>query len=316
MFIEAYLMGMTNAVKAKNDLERLRFMPQKVEGGDLINFEGQTLVGHLTINDVVIFDADRVVKATRCTSALQRDYFEALDKVMPLFKDGSKGVEEKNDAPKEVYGADIYDAVEAGDKKALRKVLKQYKRTKWSALDEDVVDDAIFDIIDCIGGDDLDDAIEIVTELIGEDICEVETTKDEPKATTANSTYVPANEDEADLLLDLEDAVKDEDWDDVELLLKTLPKDHPRYAEFDAHLNEPTTGTDAKDEAPVGDDELTTEEIISEICDDIDVAITNKEDTKELLAELATEAGEDSEEYKEYSTKCNPPKERTRRRRG
>lgn len=322
MFVHAYLKGLTHMVQSKADLERLRFMPQKIENGNLINFEGQVLVGGLDIKDTIIADFDRFATAKRYTVPLANDYFTALESVMSLFvnKVGSEKDSETETSFEEPYGADIYDAVAAGDKKALRKVLKQYKRTKWSALDEDDVEDAIDDIVDCIGENDaVPAAKEIVNNLIGDDICEVAKPNDKEKPIQKDPAVsvqeTPADEDEAELLQDLADAVKDEDWDDVEMLLNELGKDHPRYVEFEKHLK-----PEAKEDTKPSDDNDNDndDDIVDEILDDLEDAL-KKGDTsnqKEFLAELAKEIGEDDDLYKEYDVKVNPPKqERSRRSR-
>ena len=307
MFVKAFLNGSRQMVEASSDLERLQFMPQKIEGGNVIDFTGRTLFKGLDINDTEIFDASRVNDAKRITAALKRDYFIGLDKVMHLFNDGSSASDLDEGTPAEEYGADIYDAIANGDKKGLRTVLKEYKKVKWAALNEDDVEDAIYDLNDCIVGKDVDSAKEIVTELIGEDICEVKET--EVKETT-ESTHTPANEDEAELIVDLEEALADKDYEDVEMLLKELGEKHPRYSEFASRV------PGNEDEAPADDSQEYA--VITEICEDIDASIKEGDiaDAKKFLEELATEAGKDSDVYKEYEAKVNPPKTTRRKRRG
>lgn len=315
MFEKAFLTGYENMVKSKSDLDRLKCMPQKVEGGVLIDFSGKKLIGGLDVKDMTVCDADRVNEAKRFTPTLSKEYFEGFNKLMSLL--GGSDTDEEDVAVREVYGADIYDAVAAGDKKALREILKEYKKTKWSALDEDDVEDAIDDIKDCLADKDVDGAKEIVNDLIGCDICEDEVsdkgeTLDVPTSNDKepDPTYTPANEDEAELLMDLEEALADEDYEDVEMLLKELGTDHPRYAEFEAKL--PGKGTAADDTNDSDDEE---DDVIGEICEDIDAALEDGDTAKakDFLEELGEEAGTDSDEYKEYEVKVNPPKERTRR---
>lgn len=316
MFIEAYLKGLTNMVESKSDLERLRFMPQKIEGGIVTDFKGNVIFKDLDINDIIIFDADRVNDTKRFTAALSRDYFQGLDKVMPLFSRSSTNT----DTPTEVeavveYGTDIYDAVATGDKKGLRAILRVYKNTKWSGLNEDAIEDAVYDLNDCADDKDVKGAKEIVLDLIGDDICEVEDTKTDDEIDDAGAcikkptTHAePANEDEAELLQDLDEAIADKDWDDVEMLLKELGDKHPRYNDLAANLP-------GGDKAEVA--EPAEGNVVDEICEDIDAALKEKDidDAKKYLAELADEAGEASDVYKEYAAKVNPPKERARRSR-
>jgi len=312
MFIEAYLMGLRNMVESKNDLERLRFMPQLIEGGVVTDFKGNMIFNTLDCEDTIIFDADRVNNTKRYTSALSRDYFAALDKVIPLLTGGTKGTAEEKTAPQKEYGHDILALVEVGDKKGLRTLLKEYKKVQWSALNEDAVEDAIFDLNDCAADKDVKEARVIITDLVGTDICETETqpVKEIQKAAETIAASTPDNEDEAELLQDLEEAIADEDIEDVKLLLRELGKEHPRYAEFAAVLNAP------KAEEPTND--VADDNLITEICEDIDAALADNDtkDAVKFLTELADEAGVDSDVYKEYNLKVNPPKqERTRRNR-
>lgn len=309
MFLKAYLQGLKNMVESKSDLERLRFMPQKIEDGKLVNFEGSTLLGGLNVENREIFNADRVNNTKRYTAALSRDYFIALDGVMHLFGDASETAP-ANDS-KEEYGADILALVEAGDRKGLRSLLKEYKKTKWKSIEDSTLEDDIDDLVDCAADKAVEDARAIIKDIafIDKDIIDdapaapVETKKEE--VTTA-----PANEDEAELIADLEDALADEDYEDVELLLKELGAGHARYAEFEAKL--PSKGKEESKPEESGDDS-----IIDEICEDIDAALEDGDlkDAKSILEELADEAGKDSDVYKEYEAKVNPPKERTRRSR-
>jgi len=314
MFEGAFLTGYRNMVEAKADIDRLKCMPQRVENGNLLDFSGRVLIGGLDVEDRIIFDADKVNNAKRYTSALSRDYFIAFDELMSLLP--SKGVEEVN-ATTEIYGADIYDAVSKGDKKGLRVILKEYKKVKWVALNEDAVEDAIDDIKDCVADKDVEGAKEIVTELIGCDICEEADEVKEPQKVAKESTkpstsnHKPANEDEAELLADLEDALSEKDYEDAEMLLKELGDKHPRYAEFFNAL--PNNKQD-----DVDSDEKTDDiDVVDEICLDIDDAIADGDlsAAKKFLEELADEAGTDSKEYKEYEVIVNPPKERKRRSR-
>lgn len=311
MFIEAYLKGLTNMVESKSDLERLRFMPQKIEGGIVTDFKGNILFKDLDINDTIIFDANRVNDTKRFTAALSRDYFQGLDKVMPLFSRGAVDVTEANEELTVVeYGTDIYDAVAAGDKKHLRAILRVYKNTKWSGLEADAIEDATYDLNDCADDKDVKGAKEIVLALIGDDICEVGDEGEMQDVPTSNDkapakAREAANEDEAELLQDLDEAIADKDWEDVELLLKELGNKHPRYNEFAAKL----PGNDETGEHV----EVT---VVDEICEDIEAALKDKDvdDAKKYLVELATEAGEDSDVYKEYAAKVTPPTTRRKRR--
>lgn len=334
MFIEAYLKGLTNMVESKSDLERLRFMPQKIEGGVVTDFKGNILFKDLDINDTIIFDANRVNDTKRFTAALSRDYFLGLDKVMPLFKKGASTGGEAT--PKKEYGADLLECVANGDKKGLRTLLKDYKKTKWANLDDEVIEDAVFDFNDCAGDKDVEGAREILSDLICDDICddicESETdSKASEEAVNADphaqkgaptghivdaSSHTPVDEDEAELLADIEDAIADEDVEDIILLLKELGEKHPLYKKYHDALNALNGVT--KEDTPAEDTKKVYDNIITEICEDIDAALADNDlkDAKGILEELADEVGEDSDVYKEYEAKVNPPKkERTRRSR-
>lgn len=317
MFIKSYLNTSIEMIKAKNDLERLSFMPQKIESGEVIDFKGNISFKGLDVKDVEVFPAARVNDATRCTSALTRDYFLALDKVMPLFGNGPAETKQEDDKE---YGADILALVEAGDRKGLRSLLKDYKKGKWSSLDEDKLEDDIDDLVDCAVDKAVDDARSIIKDIAFMDLDDVEptemttTTPTTPADTEKKeSTHKPANEDEAELIADIEGAVSDEDWEDVELLLKELGDKHPRYTEFASKL--PSEQDDTKEESK------SEGSVIDEILDDLDDALTEKDTTacKEILAELLVETATDDIDYVEYKAKVDAlaePARRTRRERG
>jgi len=315
--LKAFLQGYGNIVKAKSDLDRLKFMPQKVEAGEVFDFTGKSCFGKLEgVTDTVIIEAARVNDASRCTSALLRDYFTGLDKFTSSL-DGDDTTTE--DTTSNLLEAELLDIVVKGDRKAARKVLKELKE-QWFALPEDEVEDAIYDLQDCVADKDVDGAKEILADLGGDG--EKGVTFEEPPTIHSDKdleeSTEPVNEDEADLLADIEDAIKDEDVEDVELLLKDLGSKHPRYEEFEKRLAEleskPADGSVDENNG----DELTEEEEIKEICLDLDDAIEDKDATKQkdFLEELKEVAGEDSEEFKKYDALVNPKTETRRSRRG
>jgi len=266
------------------------------------------------ISDTIIIEAARVNDASRCTSALLRDYFVGLDKFTSSLDGDDTTTEDTTSNPLE---DELLDIVAKGDRKAARKVLKELKE-QWFALPEDEVEDAIYDLQDCVADKDVKGAKGILADL-GEDDTPVTldtslnncTQDDNP---TKESTE-PVNEDEADLLADIEDAIKDEDVEDIKLLLKELGSKHPKYKEFEKLLNIlEGAGEDTKDD----EDELTEEEEIKEICLDIDDAIEDKDakKQKDFLEELKEVAGEDSKEFKKYDALVNPKTETRRSRRG
>ena len=317
MFKVAFIQGYKNMVKANNDIDRLQFMPQRIEDGTMYDFKGNTIFKNMDIKDIEIFDLDRVAKASRFTAALSRDYFEALDKVIPLIKkeDGrSINQDDEVEEPKAEYASDILDAVEKGDRKTLRALLKGYKANDWAVLDSDKVDDAIFDIMDYIDDKDVKRVKEIINDLISIDAATFNVEDDEKtvkketpvKKEETTTKYVPVDEDEEELIADLEEAVEDEDYEDVELLLKELGEDHTMYSHYKSFIPGKTK-EEPKGEEPTKDD---NSDIIDEICDDIDAALEDNDslDAKKYLKELAEEAGEDSDIYKEYDAKVHPPK--------
>jgi len=313
--LKGFLKGFSEIVKAKSDLDRLKYLPQKVEAGEVFDFKGNSMFGILDgISDTVIIEAARVNGASRCTSALLRDYFVGLDEFTSTLDGGDTTTEAVENNPLE---AELLDIVDKGDRKAARKVLKELKE-QWFALPEDEVEDAIYDLQDCVADKDIDGAKGILADLGNDDAQKEapvkETTKKvEQESKTPVESTEPVNEDEADLLADIEDAFKDEDVEDVKLLLKELGVKHSKYAEFEKQLKTLENLGEVEDDV-----ELTEEEEIKEICLDIDDALEDKDakKQKDFLKELKEFAGEDSEEYKKYDALVNPKTETRRPRRG
>ena len=309
--LNAYLKASSLIVRAKSDMDRLRFMPQKIVGGMFIDFKGNDLYPNTNgVQDLVIFDADAVNNATRCTAALLNKYFTALDEVMLNNDSDDTALDEvmlNNDSDDTAEGrkqdplyVGIIKAIGAGDKKAVRDFCKELKE-KWFALDSEMVEDAIDDLKDCVADKDVNEAGAIIAELTDDDVGV--TAKEEPVKTEASKDDNKTTE----LIADLEDAVKDEDFEDVELLLKDLDKAHPRYDEF--------AGTLKKDEALLEDSDEMSDQEIDELIEDIEAAIKDgdldgeKDGAKVMLKELVAEVGEKDEDVVKLTALVYPPVE-------
>lgn len=334
----SYLTGLKTVVEESKELDRLKFMPQKVEGSRVVNFKGAFLTGVVEgLEDRIIYDLSEIMNATRCTPKLKGLYFTAYDAFVNTL--GAEVAEEitKNDEPS--LEDDLLDAVEEGNKKEVRSILKELK-DQWFALDDDVVEDAIDDIKDCVATKDVK-AVEVILDsleptevkkeqgkptedkVLAKNITAgKEKAKDlnsKPKNEIKGSTLTPTTSaDDSDTVLDIVDALKDEDIKDVEMMLKELGEDHPRYEEFSKSLAtlkgedapDPVVEAEAKnEEAPVSeDDEI--DAIIADLEDAIEAKeFEGKDGAKEILAELLELVGAEDEDYIKYNLIVNPPVE-------
>lgn len=336
-FTKAFLTGLKGIATAGSEIERLRFLPQKVEDGHIINFDGKSLVGKVEelTKDFEIFPLEEVTETKRLTKAKLDKYFLALDN--NLLNILGEEVTDTNTVPKEksdVLLDSLLEFAKAGDKKGARSVLKEIK-DKWFALDDDIVEDAIEDIKDAIADKDVEGVKEIYfeTESDGNDEGDVvkpdkeETPEHIEDKSTTDKSYEDQlveladkekDEDVNSLLLDLADAIKDDDKEDVkDLLLPELDSKHPAVKIVNAYLGNNDEVVEPVTEDVKEDDEPTDEEWIAEWKEDIDKAIEDKDiqAAKDLLKEFGEEFGEDEPEYKEYSEKLEEPTT-TRRRRG
>jgi hypothetical protein len=312
-FLRAYLAGMSGLVKAKNDMERLKSLPQKLEDGELIDFNGKSMVGvieQLSDLELEVIDASRVNDASRCTEALKREYFEGFEKLVKVIGEAEgdtttteEETEDKEQAESETpltLEDQLLDAVAAGDKKEVRAICKELKN-KWFALDPEEVEDALDDIKDCVADKDVEAVKEILAEVGEEDEKQVEDKQEEKTSKTKVEEEV--SEDDDELLADFNDCIKEEDYEDAQLCLDEMKeKDHPKYKECKKILDN-TAGED--DETTEDSDE--EGDVVDEILDDLDKALENK-DVKEcegLLEELLEETGEDDEDYVDYKAKVD-----------
>lgn len=308
--LKAYLNGFGDMVKAKSDLDRLLYMPQRLEDGEIFNFKNKSMFGimdNLSGLELEVIDAKRVVEATRYTSALQRDYFEGFAKLMKLIDGEVEDVVEEEADIKEVDPVTklynhLYEVVAAGDKKAFRTLRKDLK-DQWFALDDAEVEDAIFDLSDAVADKDVDFAKEIVeglggTEEVEDDIVEEET----PADTVAEEE---GSDEVSEIIEDIKSAIDDGDEEDFKELIAEL-KDIDKKA-----YNEWKDAFSTQEEAA-------EDEVVEEILEDLSIAIKEEDsnEIKELLEELADEVGEDSELYQEWAAKVAPKKEKRSRRRG
>lgn len=320
--LKAYLNGFGDMVKAKSDLDRLLYMPQRLEDGEIFNFKNKSMFGimdNLSGLELEVIDAKRVIEATRYTSALQRDYFEGFDKLMKLIDGEVEDVVEEADIKEvdpvtKLYNH-LYEVVAAGDKKAFRTLRKDLK-DQWFALDDTEVEDAIFDLSDAVADKDVDFAKEIVeglggTEEVEDDIVEEETPADTVAEEEGNDTL---ESEVSEIIEDIKSAIDDGDEEDFKELIAEL-KDIDKKA-----YNEWKDAFSTQDDTVAEEDE--NDEVVEEILEDLSIAIKEEDsdEIKELLEELADEVGEDSELYQEWFTKVAPKKssqkEKRSRRRG
>jgi len=309
MFLKAFLTGYGDMVKAKTDLDRLKFLPQRVEDGVFYNFKGEDMfkgaVKGLEDLNIELIKEDRVNDTSRFTQALQRDYFEGFDKLIGSLdgveqSEQSDTVEEKVDPVKA-----LYDVVEAGDKKAFRSLRKELK-DQWFALDDAEVEDAIFDLSDAVADKDLEFAKEIV-EGLGQDLENPVETPEEDEGVIADEQSV--DDEVSEIVEDIKSAIDDGDEKDFKELIAELKEiDKKSYNEWkDAFVAQPEENSEEEED-----------EVVKEILEDLEAAVEENDEAeiKELLEELAEEVGEDSDLYIEWSEKVAPKKEKRSRRRG
>ena len=309
---QGFIRGLEGFITAKSDLDRLKHMPQRVEEGRLVNFKGHKLTAKIDgLEDFVIMDADKVNDAKRFTSALLGTYLEGFSKLQGVEDDESATTENTNNEP--TLEDLLLDAVEAGDKKEVRNICKQLKE-QWFALDDDVVEDAIDDIKDCVADKDVKAVEDILNSLEEPEQEEViEKSKSAPelvKEIVKEETPTNNDEDIEDLLLDIQDAIKDEDIEDVELLLKELGTEHPRYKEFSISL-----ATLKGEDAVIEPETNEIDDIIADLEDAIkDNDIDGENGAKVILEELKELVGEDDEDYIHFNKIVNPTTTRRNRR--
>lgn len=336
----SYLQGLKSIVNEKDALTRLKFLPQRVENGVLINFNNKGIFKDTQIgeDDCIIFDKDTVNNASRCTDALINKYFDALDSFLSNCSINDNSGEAVNVSSNKIVIDPIYEllytAIENKDKKEVKKLCEDLEN-KWFALDPDIVEDAIFDIMACVKAGDVDEVKAIIKEVEGEDlpadivgsvaktivkeVCEDAARKAIKETITKpfiEENYQPKDETEEDLLADLDDAIKDEDVEDIEMLLKELGEKHPLYSKYHKIYLTLQDGADKKDTSSE-DDEI--EEILADLDDALEAGeLDGKDGAIAILEELKDIVGEDDADYKKYYDLVYPPKKETRtsRRRG
>lgn len=321
MFLKAFLTGYTHMVKTSNDLDRLKYAPQRVEDGVFYNFQNKDMfagaVPGLESLNIEIIDAARVNDTSRFTGALQRDYFAGFDKMMEQITKLPNGgyttdaAADENDTPKsEVVDVTLDDKileiVKSGDKKAFR-AMRQEIKDQWFALNDDDVADAIMDLGDAVADKDVDYAKEILDGLPGNEPTETAAPvkKETPKAAEPELT-----DEEAEIIEDIKSAIDDGDEKDFKELIAELKEINADLAKewSTAFVAAPADETVDKDEEET--------DVVDEIVEDLEAALEDgdMEEAKECLEELKDEVGEDSDLYKEYAAKVAPKKERRSRR--
>lgn len=313
-FLKAYLAGYTVMALTSNDLDRLKYAPQRVEDGEVFNFNNKSMFGKVDgVEDQVILDADRVNNATRFTAALKRDYQAGMDNFIASLVGGDAVAEEETTADVKLDDK-ILEVVKVGDKKAFRGMRQEIK-DQWFALDDAEVTDAILDLSDAVADKDVEFAQEILDGL-GE-VADETPTKEEPevkeKEETKKSTEL--TEEESEIIEDIKSAIDDGDEKDFNELIEELKEVNPDLAdEWSTAFNaaEPEAEETKEDE----------EDLVDEIVEDLEAAIKDRDmdEAKECLEELKEEVGEDSDLYKEfdklYAEKLAPKKRERRSRRG
>ena len=314
MFLKAFLTGYTDLVKTSNDLERLKYAPQRVEDGVFYNFHNKDMfagaVPGLESLNIEIIDAARVNETSRFTGALQRDYFAGFDKMMDQIvklPGGKYETASEDAAPVDVTLDDkILEVVKSGDKKAFR-AMRQEIKDQWFALNDDDVADAIMDLSDAVADKDVDYAKEILENLDGNE--PVETPK---KETVAKVKEPELTEEESEIIEDIKSAIDDGDEKDFKELLAELKEVNPDLADewSTAFAAAEPEVEDTKDEEE--------SDVVDEIIEDLEAALEDgdMDEAKECLEELKEEVGEDSDVYKEYAEKVAPKREKRRSRRG
>lgn len=308
-FLKAYLTGMKTLVESKSDLERLKHLPQRLEDGELINFNDKSLVGvvdSLAGIEFEVIDAERVKGATRFTSALQKEYFTGFEKLVKLI-DGNSPLEEATvETSSEPTIVDrILEVVEAGDKKAFR-ALRQDIKNAWFACGDDKVSDAIIDLADAVADKDIEFAKEIIESVDAtEEATLVNEPEEEPvKELKPTKVEQPTedSEDDDELLADFNDCIEEGDQEDAELCLKEMKEcNHQKLKECEKAYTE-KFGTAKTSEEPTDDEEG---DVVDEILDDLDDALEKKDldECKKLIEELKEELESDDEDLVEYVEK-------------
>lgn len=313
MFLKAFLGGYASMIKTSNDLDRLKYAPQRVEDGVFYNFQNKDMfagaVPGLESLNIEIIDAARVNDTSRFTGALQRDYFAGFDKMMDQIvklPGGKYETATETAAPVEVTLDDkILEVVKSGDKKAFR-AMRQEIKDQWFALNDDDVADAIMDLSDAVADKDVDYAKEILENLPGNE--PVETPKATPAAKETKPKKAELTEEESEIIEDIKSAIDDGDEKDFKELLAELKEVNPDLAEewadaFAVNVNDPAAN-ETKDEEET--------DVVDEIIEDLEAALEDgdMDEAKECLEELKEEVGEDSDVYKEYAAKVAPKKEK------
>ncbi len=316
MFLKAYLAGYTAMALTSNDLDRLKYAPQRVEDGEVFDFNNKSMFGKVEgIEDQVILDAARVNEATRFTAALKRDYQEGMDKFIASLIGGDAPAEDEEEAkadPVQELYTKLYEIAAAGDKRTFKSLRKELK-DQWFALDDADVEDAIFDLGDAVADKDVDYAKEIV-EGLGEDqedAPEEETPKKSEKSTKLT-------DEESEIIEDIKSAIDDGDEKDFNELIDELKEINPDLADewSTAFTAQDAPEEETKEEEEYDNAQDSESSVVDEIIEDLDAAIADgdEEEAKACLEELADEVGVDSDTYKVNAEKLAPKKTRRSRR--
>jgi len=316
MFLKAFLGGYASMIKTSNDLDRLKYAPQRVEDGVFYNFQNKDMfagaVPGLESLNIEIIDAARVNETSRFTGALQRDYFAGFDKMMDQIvklPGGKYETATETAAPVEVTLDDkILEVVKSGDKKAFR-AMRQEIKDQWFALNDDDVADAIMDLSDAVADKDVDYAKEILENLPGNEPTET-VKKDTPADTVVVEEDKNAELLENLIIEDIKSAIDDGDEKDFKELLAELKEVNPDLADewadaFAVNVNDPAAEPEEEETS-----------VVDEIIEDLEAALEDgdMDEAKECLEELGDEVGTDSDIYKEYAEKLAPKKSRRERR--
>lgn len=196
---KAFVNGLKQMLLAKSELDRLRFLPQRLEDGKLLNFNDDLLFKVEEAKDLVIFDKTRL--STRVTKKLLNDYLTNLDKYFYLFDDNR--TEKKEEEELSIEDKILQNIEKDGDVEIFKILLKQI----------DLQVDDILELMEAKYKNNLDKAKEILFKTV-EDVQEAEVIE-----------KLTANE----LVEDFNYAIKDKAFDDARLILDEMDKNSADY---------------------------------------------------------------------------------------
>jgi hypothetical protein len=302
-FLKAYLTGIREIGLQKNDIERLKLLPQRIENGIIYRFDNKEWINTENPDlNITLIEADRINNCKRYTEALQREVDSGFNKLL----DALSG--DVTPTTKELtLDEKILNLVEAGDKKGFKALRKEIKDA-WFALPDDVVSESIIDLAAAVATKDLNEAEAILADLetVDDVVAEEEVEVDEETPPLEHDDNPTVDDVVAEIIEDIKSCIDDEDEEEFKELLEELKEhDTKQYEKWkDAFTTQSEDGTDE-------------DEYINVILDDLDDALEDKDTSKchTLIAALAELVEEDDEDLVEYTEKVAAltPKKRSRR---